>query len=316
MEDLILAVEIGGTKLQVGLGTSQGQLLQTARTAVEPTAGAAGILDWLTGAIPTMLQRAGVPSAIGVGFGGPVETKTGRVITSNQIEGWHDFPLRDWFEDAFHLPTRVDNDAQAAAWGEFRLGLGRGTRQFFYTNIGSGVGGGLVLDGALFNGQGWGAGEIGHMLIPDWTAGEPGVFATVEKLCSGWAIEARLRQDGYAPEDSLLFRADPAARQALGARDLAKAARNGDPFARAEIRKVAESFGAALVNVLSLTSVERIAVGGGVSALGESLLAPMRQWVQAHAFMPSLRSVQINRAWLGEEVVLVGALLRAAELVD
>ena len=150
------------------------------------------------------------------------------------------------------------------------------------------------------------------MLIPDWTAGEPGVFATVEKLCSGWAIEARLRQDGYAPEDSLLFRADPAARKALGARDLAKAARNGDPFARAEIRKVAESFGAALVNVLSLTSVERIAVGGGVSA-GREPAGAMRVGAGAR-FMPGPIGFR-SSAMEGETVVLVGALLRAAELV-
>jgi glucokinase len=103
--------------------------------------------------------------AIGCGFGGPFNINKGQVITSVHIHGWQGFYLKDWFENTFSLPAFVDNDSNVAAWGEYCLGIGKGCQHFFYTNIGSGVGGGLIFDGKLFVGQGFGAGEFGHMYM-------------------------------------------------------------------------------------------------------------------------------------------------------
>ncbi|MDY6873403.1 MAG: ROK family protein [Chloroflexota bacterium] len=317
MAEMILGVEIGGTKQQLALGTTEGEILALRRGHVDPELGADGIRYWLKENIPDFIEEQkedkgfAAPKAIGCGFGGPINSLKGRVLRSFQIEGWLDFPIQDWFEATFELPAIVDNDSNAAAWAEYVRGFGRGTQNFFYTNIGSGVGGGFVFDGRLYDGQGYGAGELGHTLAPDFTATASGAVEKVENLCSGWSVEQRLHTPGYIPETSALFRPVAGELAAISTRDLGEAARAGDNFALTEIGWVARTFGIALVNVLSLTNVERIAIGGGVANLGDVLIDPIRETVEKRVFASSQGHYEIRACELGEEIVLVGALLRA-----
>lgn len=317
MADLILGVEIGGTKLQLGIGSAAGELFDVHQEKVEVAEGGAGIRRWLKSSIPQFLQsgdqRYGAIKAIGVGFGGPLNSKEGRVLESIQISGWENFPIKEWFQENFHLPTTVDNDSNAATWGEFRLGFGRGSQNFFYTNLGSGVGGGFVLNGTLFDGQGFGAGEFGHTYVPDWTTEIPGKAREIEALCSGWAIESRLSTPGYIPETSSLEQAPGDEVEKITAKDLAEAALHGDPFAEAEIDRIASSIGLGLANVLSLTGVERIAIGGGVSNMGELLIEPIRKFTRQYEFVSSRGKYEIGQCQLGQVIVLKGAVLIAAE---
>jgi glucokinase len=319
MTDLILGVEIGGTKLQLAFGTREGEILVSRQGQVDRRLGGEGIRDWLQKEIPAFIKAEapalGEVVAIGCGFGGPLDWAAGRVLRSIQIAGWQDFPIRDWFEEAFQLPTTVDNDSNAATWGEYARGFGRGSRHFFYTNIGSGVGGGFILNGKLYDGQGFGAGEIGHTYTADWTSDKPGAVEKVENLCSGWAIERRLRRPGYITPDSVLFAKFSENLPAVTARDLAEAARAGDAFAKAEIDRVARSFGLALAAVLCLTGVERIAIGGGVANMGDVLMDPIRAAVRQFEFVPNVGRYEISACELGDEIVLVGAILRAGEKV-
>jgi glucokinase len=211
MDDrLAIGVETGGTKLQVALGRGDGTILAVRRGSVAAESGAQGILEWVDRETALLLEDAvpvhGKPHAIGVGFGGPVESATGRVLTSHQIAGWQGVELKKRFEDRFELPTVVANDANAACWGEYCCGAGRGTKNFCYMNIGSGIGGAFVIDGELYDGQGFGAGEIGHTYVPDWTAAEPGAAAKLENLCSGWAIEKRIRRNASVSPNTPLGR--------------------------------------------------------------------------------------------------------------
>jgi len=307
-----IAVEIGGTKLQAGLGTEADGILHTRRGAVDPAGGAEGILRWVAQEVQALLDEAPVkPTAIGVGFGGPVETATGEVLTSHQIAGWQGFPLRHWFESTFGLPALIANDANAAGWAEYRRGAGRGTRHFVYSNIGSGIGGALVLDGHLHDGQGRGAAEIGHTLIPDWTAAEPGAADKLEHLCSGWAIERRLRALPSLERGTPLARLCGDRAEALSCPMLAEAAREGDAFALAELDRIGRGIGIALANVITLFHPERVALGGGVALMGEMLLAPVRKHVDALVFGPYRERYEIVLCELGESVVLDGALLLA-----
>ena len=198
MNPSILGVEIGGTKLQLAVGTPEGEILHVHQGRVEVEDGAQGILAWLTKNWPIILDRAGQlgvkPIAIGCGFGGPIDTPNGQILKSIQIKGWDGFPLRQWLQEEFQLPAIIANDSNAAAWGEYCCGSGRGTQHFFYTNIGSGIGGGVVIQGNLYDGQGFGAGEFGQTFVPDWTSSARGAEERLENLCSGWAIERRLRQ--------------------------------------------------------------------------------------------------------------------------
>ena len=179
---MFLGCEIGGTKLQVGVVSGRGQLRQLVRLPVDRAAGRAGILRQFTQIIPGILRDNPV-QAIGVGFGGPVDSGRGRVVRSHQIAGWSGFELRRWFARQFQLPVAVENDSNCAALAEARTGAGRGERVVFYTNIGTGIGGGLVIDGQLYSGR-YGAMEIGHTR---WPVGRR--WPVVEELAAGLAIE-------------------------------------------------------------------------------------------------------------------------------
>ena len=228
-----------------------------------------------------------------------------------QISGWDEFPIKDWLEEAFQLPVWVENDSNAAAWGEYQKGTGRGTQHFFYTNIGSGIGGGFIFNGELFDGQGFGAGEFGHTLIPNPIHSQGETIIGIEQLCSGWSIENRLRRPGYVPEDSDLFIRMGRNLSEITTQDLAVSAKGGDSFALAEIDLVARSIGIGLANVLSLTNVEAIAIGGGVSKMGELLIEPIRQYTANYVFESSRGKYKIQQCELGDDIVLVGAILLA-----
>jgi glucokinase len=317
MEKYILGVEIGGTKLQLAISTPDGEILDVLQASVKADAGAPGIQAWLEDNIPSMFDRVGELGGefvgLGCGFGGPIDTARGEVLKSVQIRGWSGFPIKAWFEEKFKLPAVVANDSNAATWGEYQNGSGRGSRYFFYTNMGSGVGGGIVIDGRLYDGQGYGAGEFGQTYVPDWTNDQPGKPEKIENLCSGWAIEKRLRTPGYVLKDSILMQLAHGEHLKIDARKLGEAAMAGDEFAKNEIDQIAYSMGLGLANMLCLVNVEVIAIGGGVSNMGELLIEPIRRYVQKYEFISSNNKYKIGKCELGDSIVLVGAILLARD---
>ncbi len=227
------------------------------------------------------------------------------------MAGWEGVALKSWAEERFSLPAVVANDSNAAGWAEYRLGAGAGTRNFVYMNIGSGIGGALVLDGRLHDGQGRGAGEIGHTYVPDWTAETPGATDKLEHLCSGWSIEKRIRQWRLADAEAPLAKLCGGNAETLTCSMLAQAAAQGDPQAQGDIRRVADSIGLALANVITLTHPERVALGGGVALMGETLLSPVRAAVAERVFGPFCGRYEVLPCKLGEQVVPAGAILLA-----
>jgi glucokinase len=315
MERLVVGVEIGGTKLQAALGTAQGDILASERADAPSEQGALAILEWFKESVPRLVQRArefgGAAASLGVGFGGPVESASGRALVSHQVGGWDGFELKPWFEEQFGLPASVANDANAAGWAEYCRGTGRGTSHFFYSNIGSGIGGALIIDGNLHDGQGLGAGEIGHTYVPDWTSAEPGAASKLEDLCSGWSIERRMRSVASLEPGTPLHRLTDGDPARITCPVLADAARAGDALARAELERVGGAIGLALANVITLFHPERVALGGGVSLMGDVLLEPVRRSAAEHVFGPYRGRYSIEPCALGESIVLVGALLLA-----
>jgi len=179
---MYLGVEIGGTKLQVGVCDRRGRLKYLVRTAVIRGRGRRGILRQLETIVPSVLTRYNI-KAVGIGFGGPVDFERGRAVKSHQIAGWDGFPVTQWFERRFKLPAVVDNDQNCAGLAEAVCGAGKGKRSVFYVTVGTGIGGGFILNGEIYNGR-FGAAEIGHMKLfvrNKWR--------TVESLASGLAIE-------------------------------------------------------------------------------------------------------------------------------
>jgi glucokinase len=183
-----LGVEIGGTKLQVGVCDRRGRIAQLVRVVVVRRDGARGILQQLEKIIGPLLAAHRV-NAIGVGFGGPVDAPRGRVVCSFHINGWDGFALRRWFVRRFGLPTVIENDTNVAALAEARIGAGRGCRAVLYSNVGTGIGGGFVVDGKIHNGR-FGATEIGHTIV---TVRKQGRLRhqMLESVASGLSIERR-----------------------------------------------------------------------------------------------------------------------------
>jgi glucokinase len=312
---LFLGIEIGGTKLQLGAGT--GDLPAFAafrRLDVDPARGAAGIQQQIEQAGRDLLKEAPF-EAVGFGFGGPINGPAGIVTTSHQIEGWDNFPLAEWCTQTLGVPTFLGNDCDMAALAEARFGGGRGKRSVFYVTVGTGVGGGLVLDGALYGSHRPAIAEIGH-LRPGLEATEP--TQTIESISSGRGIEAGIRDalaksaanDRDAARLLEICKGDP---RHLTGKMVADAAANGNPLALHVMDRACQALGWGIAQVITLLAVEIVIVGGGVSLAGETVFfAPLRRHVHQYVFPPLRSSYEIVPAQLGEEVVVHGAVAMAA----
>jgi glucokinase len=340
-----LGVEIGGSKLQIGLGHGrEARFERHWRTAVDASRGAEVIRQQLLAGILDLLDAAGLQrsqiAGVGVGFGGPVDTLRGVTVISHQVDGWEQFPLVEWFQVNLGLKAVLHNDADTAAFAEASFGAGVGFDPLLYVTVGSGIGGGLVLMGRIYRGQGAGACEIGH-LRPRWPAACLPVAYTVEQMASGFGIEERARraieeyreltshpteQAGpdaivagfHLPADAM---AAPFARvlslvegrpERVSTRVIAQAAAMGDPFAQRLLADAADCIGWALSQTTTLLNPARIVVGGGVSLIGADLfMDPVRAAARRYAFRPFSELAEIVPAGLGEEVVLYGAVALA-----
>lgn len=295
-----IGVEIGGTKQQVCVGTAGGKILQRRQVKLGDDTTAANILAWIQSAIENL--RASYPiSAIGVGFGGPIDPATETIICSCQIPGWENFALGDWFRETFGVPAVVRNDTVTGGFGELYLGAGKGSTRFFYTNIGTGIGGGSYWPG------GYGASSMGYVWVPDWESKLPGKATRLEFLCAGPFIEKRLNTPGYVPADSCLA----ACVGALTCRDLGRGAETGDPFCCQELDRVAKTFSYGLADMMALAFPDRMVVGGGVAKMGEVLFSRLRKFTEEAAFVADAGHIDIRPGLLGDDAVLAGALLLA-----
>jgi glucokinase len=293
---MYLGIEIGGTKLQLGVGSGDGQLLGLWRGAVDAAAGGEGIRRQIVAAVPELLSDAKLSRSdlrgVGVGFGGPTDDDTQSVIKSHHIAGWDGFPLAAWLSDVTGLSTVVCNDADVAGLAEALHGAGRGLSPIFYMTVGSGIGGGLVIGGQIYRGVGKGAAEVGH-LRPAYPLDDPRRGAILEDFASGWGLGRAAGTTGQAVAD---------------------AARRGDPDALRLLDAAAQALAEGICSVVKLLCPRRVIVGGGVSLIGEELLfAPVRRYVAERGFAAFAGLTDIVPAALGEEVVIHGALALARQ---
>ncbi len=309
--DRYIGIEIGGTKQQIVVGTAEGQILSSVSVCLGSTVTAQDILLWIQNQVHVLLQAYPI-SGIGVGFGGPLERSTGRVLSSLQVPGWEDFALKAWFAERFPLPVTIANDTFTGGLAELCCGAGQGAEHLFYTNIGTGIGGGLYWQGRGFDGSGFGAAYLGNTLVPNWL-GRPGEAIRMELLVSGRSIQNRLSTPGYVPHDSVLFDLTTGEGQQRTAAELGQAVRMGDAFACAELDRIATSFSIALVNLLATTGVTRVVIGGGVAKLGDILFDRIRARTEELAFIANAGRYTILPSRLLDDAVPVGALLLAAQ---
>ncbi|MEW6301867.1 MAG: ROK family protein [Verrucomicrobiota bacterium] len=302
-----LGIEIGGTKLQLVAGDAQGRITERRRLAVDATRGGAGIREQLQQGVPELIAKVR-PTAIGVGFGGPVDWRTGQICCSHQVEGWSEFPLGRWLHGLGGLPVAVDNDANTAALGEGLFGAGKGHNPAFYFNMGSGVGGGLVVDGRIYHGAKPGEVEFGHLRLD-----REGTI--VEHRCSGWAVDTKIRALKQAAPTSALARL--VGNTSGGeARHLPAALAQGDETAQRILNELSGDIAFALSHAVHLFHPEVVVMGGGLSLVGEPLRAAVERQLD-RLVMEAFKPVPpVRLAALGEDAVPVGALLLARQAAE
>jgi glucokinase len=296
---MYIGIEIGGTKLQLVVGDIEGTIIERRRFEVNQVRGGEGIREQIASALPELISVTNA-KAIGVGFGGPVVNETGHICCSHQIEGWSEFPIGDWLKQLSGLPVKVDNDANTAALGEALCGAGKGANPVFYITMGSGVGGGLVVDGRIYHGAKPGEAEIGHIRLD-----KTGVI--VEERCSGWAVDRRIREACVGSPKSKLAELTRGMRRGE-ATQLAAALEADDLVAKEILAETAGDLAFGLSHVVHLFHPEVIVLGGGVSLIGEPLRAAVAKALTGFIMEAFHPGPQVKLAALSEDAVPVGAL--------
>ncbi|GAB0118484.1 ROK family protein [Acidisoma sp. 7E03] len=291
-----IGIDLGGTDLRAAALDDADRIVHHAQVATAAEAGPEAVLTQI-GALVEEVSAGRAPIGIGIGSPGPLDVARGLVLHAPTLRGWRDVPLARLVAERTGLPTRLENDANAAALAEWRLGAGRGLRHMVYVTVSTGIGGGIIADGRLLHGDRSLAGEIGHMVVTEALAPcACGGFGCWEALASGTALGRRARAAGLMAEEPVT------------ARLVAERAAAGDALASRLMTEEARYLGLGFANLLHLYAPELIVVGGGVSA-SLPLMAEEIGRIVAERAMPAYRSVPIRAAALGAQAGVIGAAL-------
>jgi glucokinase len=313
----VLGVDLGGTNSVVGAipddgGEDVGLRLEDTPTAAGADAVVNTIVSMIEGVIEEAITLKGAKRedfvGVGIGAPGPLDRKNGVVIVAPNL-GWRDFPLRDAVADRVEIPATLDNDANCATLGEWWRGAAQGTRNVVGLTIGTGIGGGIVLDGQLYHGASDVAGEIGHTTI-DSTGRycRCGNYGCLEAYASGPAIALRAREALERDEASVLHRMVNENLSTLTAATVYDAANNGDALALEVVRDTAKFLGTGVANLLNLLNPDVVVITGGVTRAGDRLFEPLRAEVKRRAFRPAVQACRIVPGKLAGTAGMVGAV--------
>ena len=294
----ILGFDFGGTKLAAGIVDSDSGAVLASMRAPTPAGGAEAGMERMIELGQKLCAKHPEPiSAVGVSFGGPVESDGRTVRLSMHIPGWESFPLAARCEQAFAVPARIANDADAAALAEYRFGAGHGCTHMLYMTVSTGIGGGVIINGSLHRGEHAWAGEVGHMILkPDGPACACGGNGCLESLSSGLSIA----RDARAQVPASLRDRDPAT---ITARDVVTAAQSGDADARRIWEHAVGWLGIGISSACNLINPGIVVLGGGLTGAGEFLFAPLRD-IMAYRVLG--KAVQLKSAALGDVVGIIG----------
>ncbi len=313
----ILGVDLGGTNIVVGAMPSDGAAMFAVHH--EPThseegadAVVARIVRMVEHTIAETCRETGITRkdfiGIGIGAPGPLDRATGVVLITPNL-GWTDFPLRDRISDAIGVPAALDNDANCATLGEWWIGAARGAQHAIGITIGTGIGGGLILNGALFHGASGIAGELGHTSIDaNGRRCKCGNYGCLEAYASGPAIAVRAREALDGNEESLLRTMVDGNLERITAQTVYEAAEQGDVVARDVVRDTAHFLGTGIANLLNIFNPEVVVIAGGVTQAGDALFEPLRAEVRRRAFKPAVSVCRIVPGTLPGTAGVAGAI--------
>ncbi len=328
---LVASIDLGGTQVRLALvrGT---EIFARIAMPTGKNATPQDLLPRMDSALQALLQEAGCVwneiGGIGISAPGPLDNRRGIICSPPNLPAWVDLPLRDLLQQKYQKPVYLENDANAAALGEYYFGAGQGQRNLVYLTVSTGIGAGVINDGKILEGMKGMAGELGHTTI-DWQGKRCacGNTGCLETLASGQAIARQASQavaEGRGQE--LLAFVKRASEQAhnlhapgqdhevegeksceITAQSVAQAAEAGIPLAREIILQAATALGVGLINALHIFNPEMIILGGGVTQMGAIFMEPALQVVQERAMKADLEGVRIVPAQLGANSGLIGA---------
>lgn len=306
-----IGIELCGSKLRGARVDNEGVISERTEVVVQPESFVAQVSE-----LVNALRRDGSNvGAVGIAIPGLVNRQSDRVITSSYLPPKVRENLHAEVMEATGLRIELENDANAAAYGEFKVGAGRGSRDMFYITIGQGIGGAIILDGKLWTGSSGFAGEVGHITIDtegsECVCGNTGCLETVASAPNiVRRANERLHRDSTSSLSRLAMNKD------FTADDMAREAMDGDDFAAMMIERTGKYIGTGVASVINLLNIERIVLGGGVMKAGDLILNPIIQEAKRRAFQPCFEATQIIAASLGEDAATIGAAMLARDAAN
>lgn len=308
-QTLVIGTDLGATTVKTGLVRSDGRILYQNRFPTRAGDGPEAVVGQIVLSVEDAMGRAPGAPITGLGIGSPgVVDDHGVVKAPPNMKDWDEVPLREMLGKAFSLPVAVENDANAAAIAESRFGAGREHPNFLFVIWGTGVGGGIILGGKIFRGPTGGAGEVGHIVI-DYN-GHPcncGSRGCVEAYVGQRYLSRRTAERlGEFPWSRILHHAenDPSKIEPL---HLSLAAQEGDPLAQEILQEAGTLLGVAIASVMNTMDLRVSVIGGGVSAVTDSVFVAMEQSVRSHVLKPLRPEIRVLRAELGNDAGILGA---------
>ena len=306
-----IGIDLGGTNIKAGILDEKEVLVCRRSIATEADRGFEHVFGRLVGLVDDLLEQAGLGKAdvcaIGFGTPGPMSHEKGVIYAAPNLPGWEHIPLRDRFAQATGLPVTLDNDANAATFGEFVAGAGRGTRNMVMLTLGTGIGGGIILDGRLVRGTFDNAAEIGHTIaVPGGRACPCGQRGCLERYASANAVAERFVEALDGGERSSLGAAATGGRK-ISSADVARAAREGDALATRIWDEMCLHLAVACVNIQHMVNPETVVLGGGLIGAGEQLLIPVREHFRREVWPVPQDYPRIELATLGNDAGVIGS---------
>jgi glucokinase len=321
MRQHILGIDLGGTKVMAAVIDGSGQVVSRARAKTRAWRDDEGVFQTIAQTGRLAVERAGLESinlrAVGIGAPGPLDPDTGYIIESSNMK-FKNFPLGPRLAEAFGCPAIVDNDVNAGVYGEFKRGSARGASEVLGMFIGTGIGGGLIINGALYHGASKNAGEVGHIVVK---ANGPrcgcGARGCLEAIASRTAMTRDIRREIERGQKTVVRDLLKKETDSLSGNDLKKAYDAGDELVMKTLHRAAKFIGIGIGSLVNVLAPEIVVLGGGlIEAMGDDFLARIDRSTHRVAVDFATKDLKIVRAELGDDAGVIGAAMLAREALD
>jgi len=310
-KQVVIGIDLGGTKIYTAVVDEQGKILASSRKRTKAEQGPSPVIDRIVEGVEESVAAAGLPAeqikGVGVGSPGPLDLKTGTILQTPNL-GWKNVPLRDLLQKKLQLPVTVDNDGNVGVLGEFAYGAGHGAQHMIGLFIGTGIGGGVIVDGKLLHGFNENAGELGHMILdPNGPRCGCGNKGCLEAFASRLSIEREIKVAALHGVETFVLD-DIKENERLRSKKLAEAYAAGDPAVKQAVNRSAEYVGYGTASLLNIFNPEVVVLGGGVvEAIGEDYVEQVRKIALQNVFKVARRNVRIVAALLKDDSAVLGA---------